>query len=741
MFAQLVVTVAGQLEIPGSNDGTAFEATFNNPHGIAVDSDGTVYTVDRWSHIVRKITTDGMVTTVAGSPGVAGSSDGYGAAALFNEPWGICARNGIVYVADTRNNKIRKIGVNGEVTTIAGTGNYGTSNGSGSSATFGNPTGIAVDANGILYVADHLTHIIRKIDNNNVVSTLAGIPYMMGDEDGPGNIATFARPYGLTLDLDGNILVADEWNHKIRKINPTGLVSTVAGIGVVGHEDGAANEAMFNYPWDVAVDANGVILVADGYNYVIRRIFNNGQVMTYCGGVTSSGGVDGIGSNARFSGATTIANSPLTNEIFVGDAYNHLVRKIIDLNEGVSLFVTNGVSTVCQGDPIAVQASPAIFNQYEFSIDGVFYASSNDFSFETSILSPGTHTISVVATNNTGTSSSEVLVEILPAAEVNITIIGETEFIEGDSVILIASESSSYDWSNGSSAATITVLESGFYDVSVTNAIGCTGVSDSIQIIVNPALVAPQISFNGSTTLCPGESLLLIGDQSDSYQWLKDGWPIDGATQFNFEATTTGIYQLQTTTNDGVNLFSEEVEVTILDVLDLAISSDVQTGLVNDLFEFSCSENNGTSYSWEFGDGNASEEIKPSHRYESTGVYSITLNVTDENNCINTIVAENYISVLDEENLDQSDWFIPNAFSPNGDGENDQFGIRGQYIASYDLQIFNHWGELIFQSDSTDWDGLQNGQEVQPGNYVYLITARNQLGEEELFKGHVLLLK
>ena len=194
--AQLVTTVAGQPEIAGSNDGEPFSATFNNPHGIAIGQDGTVYVADRWSHTIRKITIDGMVSTIAGTPGVSGSTDGMGAAALFNEPWGLCVNaDDEVLVADTRNNKIRKISPDGEVTTIAGSGNFGTSNGIGTAATFGNPTGIECDSEGNIYVADHLTHIIRKIDVLGFVTTLAGKPYQTGSVDGQGSQASFNRPY------------------------------------------------------------------------------------------------------------------------------------------------------------------------------------------------------------------------------------------------------------------------------------------------------------------------------------------------------------------------------------------------------------------------------------------------------------------------------------------------------------------------------------------------------------------
>ena len=179
-YTQLVITIAGVIETSGEEDGPAFEATFSNPHGIATDEQGNIYIADRFGHKIRKLSTDGNVITIAGS-GLVGSNDGVGQGASFNEPWGICVGNdGNIYVADTRNNLIRKITPSGIVTTLAGSGNYGTSDGYGLSATFGNPTGIEMDANGNLFIADHLTHIIRKIDPTGFVTTFAGFAIHSG---------------------------------------------------------------------------------------------------------------------------------------------------------------------------------------------------------------------------------------------------------------------------------------------------------------------------------------------------------------------------------------------------------------------------------------------------------------------------------------------------------------------------------------------------------------------------------
>ncbi len=187
--AQTVSTVAGMAGVVGSNNGPAATSTFNNPHGVTCDHQGNIYVANRYKHTIRKITPGGIVSTFAGS-GSVGSNDGTGTAASFNEPWAVaCDTLGNVYVADTKNYKIRKITSAGVVTTIAGTGVFGVTNGPAAVAQFGFPSGIAVNKTGtIIYVSDRMTHTIRKIAAGNV-TTLAGVVYSQGDDDGPGATA------------------------------------------------------------------------------------------------------------------------------------------------------------------------------------------------------------------------------------------------------------------------------------------------------------------------------------------------------------------------------------------------------------------------------------------------------------------------------------------------------------------------------------------------------------------------
>ena len=271
---------------------------FTEAVGIAVDTDGCLIVTECGAYsCIRKVALDGQVSTVAGDPeGNSGYADGEGARALFEGPVSVALDGeGNTLVADTDNHCIRKVAPDGTVSTLAGNTDprteAGYADGTAADAMFDNPQGVAVGADGSVYVADWYNHSIRKISRDGEVSTLAGCPPEVANDevrgstsghvDGAGDIARFSDPIALAVDIDGTIVVADSGNHCIRKVTPEGVVSTLAGPTdriphSRGYVDGPANKARFDGPQGVAIDMDGNVLVADRSNGCVRMITHTG---------------------------------------------------------------------------------------------------------------------------------------------------------------------------------------------------------------------------------------------------------------------------------------------------------------------------------------------------------------------------------------------------------------------------------------------------------------------------------
>jgi hypothetical protein len=328
--AGVVSTLAGTAGSSGSADGTGSAARFNNPEGVAVDGSGNLYVVDAGNATIRKITPAGVVSTLAGTAGSLGSADGTGSAARFYNPRSVAVDGaGNAYIADQSNHTIRKIAPGGVVSTWAGAvGVSGTADGTGGAARFCFPNSVAVDGSGNIIVADTSNFTIRTITPAGVVSTLAGMARSAGSADGTGSAARFNYPYGVAVDSSGNVYVADCNNCTIRQITLAGVVSTLAGLaGSSGSADGTGSAARFYYPRGVAVDGSGNVYVADTYNHAIRKITPTGEVSTLAGLAGSSGSADGTGSAARFYYPRGVAVDASFN-VYVADSNNHTIRKI-----------------------------------------------------------------------------------------------------------------------------------------------------------------------------------------------------------------------------------------------------------------------------------------------------------------------------------------------------------------------------------------------------------------------------
>ncbi len=343
-----VSTYAGRTQVAGATNGARITATFNVPVGIAIDAQGTQYVADLENRVIRKISPTGIVSTFAGKVGVEGSADGIGGAARFRAPADVAVdSSGNVYVADAGNSTIRKITKSGVVTTIAGWPQaVGHKDANGSFARFGMPYGIAVGEVGgqvTLYVADTFNSVIRRISQAGDVTTIAGTPGSSGSADGTGASARFDFPTGLAVDSSGLtpvVYVADANNHTIRRIGYDFLLKvwktgTIAGeAGVSGSDDGTI--AHFAKPWHLALDGPRRLYVVDFENHTVREIakFRLGSidifsVSTVAGKAGVMGSTDGPAADARFAQPMGVAVHP-AGTVYVAEYAFQTIRRIAE---------------------------------------------------------------------------------------------------------------------------------------------------------------------------------------------------------------------------------------------------------------------------------------------------------------------------------------------------------------------------------------------------------------------------
>ena len=312
----------------GLSDSNGQVGQYNRPHGLAIDGRGRIYVSDRSNHAIRVVAANGDVRTLAGN-GKEGNADGVGAAASFKQPIAVAVdKSGNVYVADRDNHLIRLIDPSGKVAVLAGTGTKGFANGAVSSAQFSEPYGVALSPDEkTLYVADYLNHAIRAVDlGSKQVTTLAGNG-TAGFANGVGDKAQFNQPYNVKPDANGRLYVPDQNNHTIRRVDPDGTVSTVAGNGQSGFADGKPSEARFNNPTGLAVSGDGTIYVSDRNNHRIRAISPTGDTITIAGDGTA-GQQDGPGQTAKFNRPIDIVLTP-DSSLVVSEENNHRLRKIL----------------------------------------------------------------------------------------------------------------------------------------------------------------------------------------------------------------------------------------------------------------------------------------------------------------------------------------------------------------------------------------------------------------------------
>jgi len=322
----IIATIAGTGGLGFTGDGgPAISATLSNPDGIAVDSSGNVYIADQFAGRIRKFSLGGIITTVAGGGSSLGDNVPATQAQLSAVRGVAVDASGNLYIADPFNERIRRVGANGIITTIAGTGQAGFSGDGGpaTAAMFSTPSGVALDASGNVYVADLDNNRIRRVVQGGTVTTTAGTTTSVGD-GGPSRQARLTSPNSVAVDSAGNLYIADPSANRVRKVTPSGTITTVAGTGQTGRggDNGPAASAILNSPNSVAVDSGGNLYIADTGNTVVRRVdAATGIITLFAGDYTCCYSGTGTGGDGGPATAATLAYDPGVAVDGLGNVY------------------------------------------------------------------------------------------------------------------------------------------------------------------------------------------------------------------------------------------------------------------------------------------------------------------------------------------------------------------------------------------------------------------------------------
>lgn len=481
--------------------------TIIGSYTLGIDSAGTVYVADTLNNTIRKIASNGTVSTFAGQASQEGTSDGNGSGARFASPSGVAVDGaGNVYVTDTANNTVRKITSSGTVTTLAGVARTnGSTDGTGTAARFSNPSGVAVDSSGNLYVTDSGNHTIRRITPAGVVTTFAGLAGSTGSSDGSGTLARFNAPSGIAIDSAGNLYVADTGNHAIRKITSARAVTTIAGrAGVSGSTDATGDTARFLEPTGITVDAAGNVYVADTSNNTIRR------------------GVPVTGSGA---GALTVQSQPQ--------------RQLVIVNTSATFKV------VATGTP----APTYQWQKNEANING---ATSATYTIPSSqFADAGLYSV-VVTSGNLSFTSTPAQLQVFPSGTTLPPIIILAQPTDQDvtvgqpvtfSVETAGTTSPTYQWRKNDSAisganlSTFTIGaaqlgDAGVYTLTIvdgSNTVSTIGSTLTVRTVASttaPSIVTPPTAQTANIGGSASFTVVAGGTPAPTYQWTRNGTPL-----------------------------------------------------------------------------------------------------------------------------------------------------------------------------------------------------------------------
>jgi gliding motility-associated-like protein len=870
-----VTTFAGS-GAPVSVDGLSTAASFDQPSGLGTDITGAVYVTDYGSDAIRKITPAGVVTTINGIAPPAGLT-------LDNQS--------SVYVSDFQGNVIYKLGVIRNTTVFAGTGSAGNQDGLGGS--FNSPSGLAADAAGNIYVADQQNNSIRMITPAGVIKTIAGSG-AIGSANGTGLTASFNNPDGLAVDQQGNVFVADTKNNLVRKISPAGKVTTFAGNGTAGSTDGQGTGAYFNYPTGLAFDNYGDLFVADFKNDAIRKIDPSGKVTTVAGTGTA-GSVNGIGTAASFNGPLSLAFDA-TGNLYITDFLNNLVRKItltgytIDkqLPAGLTFDPKTGIisgtpataspptdytvtaynaggrnSTVVNMSVTATALLPSVitFPPLPVAANNIIMPGASSTNTETPIIytssnpavaivlpdgtilltGVGYATITATQAGNADYSEAVPVTELLTVYEqefiafgpipvkytgnadfdpgatsddtafpitytssnpavatiangkIHITGVGTsviTAYQAGDVLNVAATPVSQtltvlpilsfgpipvkitcdadfgpgatgpYPIAYTSSNTAVAVIINGKLHIIAagTSTITAITIGESLQqLLTVNAVPQPAISINAVPAFpqCSGTTVSFTaipanGGSNPTYQWKVNGIDAgENSAQFSSNTLNNGDVVTCTLTNNTtcpipLSVTSPPITAVIISPLSptptLNISASAPSVYFGMPVTFTAMPQNAvgiTAYQWKVNGDNAGANESTFTTAALFNNDTVTCTISFQNSCSPPVTSSPYQATV----LPPSEIKIVNAFTPNGDGINDTWNIPLlSFYPNCSVEIFNRYGTLVMLSTgySKPWDGLYNGKQLPTGVYFYIIDLKNGLSR---LAGNVTLLR
>jgi sugar lactone lactonase YvrE len=694
--SQTITTVAGVIGSPGyvGDAGPANNARFNQPRAVATDNDGNLYIADMRNHVIRKVNPNGIVNTVAGN-GTAGTAGAGGpaTAAQLAQPTGMTIDNdGNIYIADYNASVIKKVTTSGIMTIFAGNGTEGFSGDGGpaSQAKLYRPTAVAVDKEGSLYISDASNKVIRKVTKAGVITTIAGVPGRAGyaGDGGPATKALLTQPAGIAVDYSGNVYIADPSNSVIRKVNPSGIITTFAGTGVAGYsgDNGPAIKAQFQIgsPQGLAVDPAGNVYASDYQNHAIRKINAKGIITTIAGnGAPDYAGDGGPAILAKIWYPIGIATDAGGN-VFITDSYNNTIREIVSsCTAPTPSFDQQPISkSVCKGGNTTFTVTVNNADNYQWQ---QFQPATGEWIE----LSDGAN-FSGVTTNT-------------------LTVNGITDKMNNNQFRVMANNACKTLFSN---KASLTV----------------TGGA-------NPTLaIAPAL--NGMCTGSPAAFTVKVtnGGAAPAYKWIVNGNDAGSNSQTYSNAALANGDKVSCVLTSAAGCAGGQIVSNVIEV-KMGSAPEVKTNTEIKIFEgFSAklsavSENQISGYSWSPAAGvTAAHTANPIVKPAKTTTYKVT--AVNASGCAGT--AEVTVTVVKRI-------VMPKTFSAKG-------GVF--QIPSVDpafnlgtFQVLNAAGKVVFSTTDINkgWNGTISGAKAPVGKYTYSITGTLQTGKINL-KGMVQLL-